>query len=171
MLEQKNQMVDAGSLPSHQEAKKVAEARVVAYKSRGFAAFSPNVTIEIVENPLLVDVPATAYYARGLLQWQNRWIPVLDMESLIMACPVFERGSIPRFALVLSYIDYATGGVAFGAIALTAMPQTISVTDEDACALPSRSDLWPYIAMSCVSYRGAVIPIIDTNRLFGSYHG
>lgn len=149
----------------------VAQARVVVYSRGGYAAFSPNVTIEIIDHPLLLELPASAYYVRGMLQWHGRWIPVLDLHSMIMAYPKFERGSVPRFALVVSYADPKTAEPAFGALALPAMPQTISVTDADACPLPAQSDLWPYIAAACVRFRGAVIPIIDTDRLFGRYHG
>lgn len=149
----------------------VAQARVVPYKRDGFAGFSPHVTVELVERPAIVDVPASAYYARGVMHWHGRWIPVLDLQSLLMACPAFKRGTNPRFAFVLAYTDSATNKPAFGAVALNAMPQTVAVTDADACALPNRSDLWPFIAASCFSHRGAVIPIVDTDRLFGSYHG
>lgn len=154
---------------SQQQA--AAQARVVVYSRGGYAAFSPNVTIEIIDHPVLLELPASAYYVRGMLQWHGRWIPVLDLYSMIMAYPRFERGSVPRFALVVSYTDPKTSEPAFGALALPVMPQTISVTDADTCPLPEQSDLWPYIAVACVSFRGAVIPIIDTDRLFGSYHG
>lgn len=150
---------------------RVAQARVVVYGQREYAGFSPNVTIELVEHPVLLEVPASAYYARGIMQWHGRWIPVLDLQSLIMAYPTFKRDSVPRFALVVSYTDRQTNSPAFGAVALPVMPQTVSITNADACPLPVRSDLWPHIAMSCVSFRGAIIPIVDTDKLFGRYHG
>lgn len=154
-----------------ERVQRVAQARVVVFGQRRYAGFSPNVTIELVEHPVLLEVPASAYYVRGMMQWHGRWIPVLDLHSLIMAHPTFGRGTVPRFALVMSYTDRTTGEPAFGALGLPVMPQTVSITNADACGLPVRSDLWPYIAMSCVSFRGAVIPIVDTDRLFGSYHG
>ena len=58
-----------------------------------------------------------------------------------------------------------------GAIALPVLPGTVQVSDAAMCELPSESDLWPLVALSCFQIKGRAVPILDTGRLFSVYHG
>ena len=51
------------------------------------------------------------------------------------------------------------------------LPQTLQVGNDTQCALPTDSDLWPLISISCFEHQGMHVPIIDTSRLFNSHWG
>jgi hypothetical protein len=77
----------------------------------------------------------------------------------------------PRYALVVAYQPSSLRPLQHGAIALERLPQTITVGDAARCDLPVDSDLWPLLALSCFQHDGHAVPILDTARLFGAYHG
>jgi chemotaxis signal transduction protein len=146
-------------------------ALLADYARSRAVAFAPHATLELVERPVITPVPGAAYYAHGLLRWQARFVPVIDLHTLLRAHAdaALKR---PRYALVLAWQRAAGAPLEHGAIGLTAPPRRLEVgTDTVACPLPNDSDLWPLIATSCLRDGEQLIPIIDTSRLFTSDHG
>lgn len=148
-----------------------AVARLIEYAPGRQIALPPHTTIELLENPAVVAVPGAAYYACGLLAWQGRQLPLLDLHALLRAYPGTNRTGAPRYALVLAYQRAPRQPVEHGAISLAVLPQTVAVSDEARCELFADSDLWPLLALSCFRHEGHAVPILDTAKLFAAYHG
>ncbi|HSV52353.1 MAG TPA: hypothetical protein VLJ57_09570 [Burkholderiaceae bacterium] len=143
-----------------------AVARLVEYTPGRQVAFPPHTTLELIENPVFVAVPGAAGHAWGLLAWQGQRLALLDLDALLSARPATDRAVAPRYALVLAFQPVPQGPVARGAIGLAALPQTVTAGDDAQCELPTDSDLWPLLALSCFQHDGHPVPILDTARLF-----
>jgi len=50
-------------------------ALLADYARSRAVAFAPHATLELVERPVITPVPGAAYYAHGLLRWQDRQRP------------------------------------------------------------------------------------------------
>jgi len=150
-------------------APKVA-ARLIEYAPGQKIALPPHTTHNLIEHPSFVIVPGAARYGYGLLAWQGKWLPLVDIHTLLQADSTVERTVAPRHALVLAYQRAALQPVEYGAIALTALPQTILVGDAAQCELPTDSLRWPLLALSCFLHEGQSTPILDTTQIFAAYH-
>ena len=148
-----------------------AVARLIEYAPGSCFALPPHSTLELIEHPAIVGVPGGAYYACGLLAWQGRYLPVIDVDTLLRAYQETCRSTPPRYALVVAFQRAPRMPLEYGALALTTLPQTIEVGDEAWCDLPADSDLWPLLALSCLRHDHHAVPILDTAKLFSSYHG
>ncbi len=143
-------------------------ARLIEYARGRYIALPPHTTYALLEHPEVVGVPGAAHYACGLLTWQNMRLPLIDLHALLHADT--EPSIAPRYALIVAYQSAARGPLAYGAIGLAALPQTIAIGDEAQCALPGDSKLWPLLALSCFQHEGQAVPILDTARLFAAHH-
>ena len=146
-----------------------AAARLIEYTHGHHVAIAPHATIELVERPVLVEVPGAAYYACGLMDWQGQQLPAVDLYTLLRAYPSEYRPPW-RYGLVVAYQVAPRTPVQHGVLALPVLPQTVEVSDDAQCELPSDSDLWPLIALSCFRHDGQPVPIIDCARVFGAAH-
>jgi chemotaxis signal transduction protein len=152
---------DAALLPV--EAR--AAARLLEYRRGQFVAFAAHTTIELVARPVLLVVPGSPYYCPGLMAWQGRQIPLLDLNTLLRAY-ADERMPAIDHVLVLAWQRAPRQPLEYGAVCAPALLQMIEVADSQQCALPTHSDLWPLIAGSCFRHAGNVVPVLDTARLF-----
>ena len=144
---------------------------LLAEYARGRAiALAAHATLQLIERPTVAPVPGMACYAHGLIHWQGRHVPTIDLHTLLRA-HADEPPPPPRFALVLAWQRAPGLPLEHGALGLAGLPQRIEVADEPPCPLPTDSDLWPLIANSCMRWHGRVLPIIDTTRLFCAAHG
>lgn len=146
-------------------------ARLVEYASGRYIALPPHTTYALIEQPPVEAVPGAAHYAYGLLTWQDARLPLLDLGALLHVDPGTVLSAVPRYALIVAYQSVARGPLAYGAIGMDSLPQTIAIGDEAQCALPEDSRLWPQLALSCFRHEGEAVPILDTARLFAAYHG
>lgn len=147
-----------------------AAARLIEYASGSYVALPPHTTLEIIEHPAIVNVPGAAYYAFGMLAWQGHYLPVIDVHTLLQSyrdTPI----SAPRYALVLAYQRAPGSPIEYGALGLDTLPQTIEVGDEAWRELPTCSDIWPLLSLSCFQHKKAIVPILDTAKLLSGYHG
>jgi hypothetical protein len=145
-------------------------AQLIEYARQHYVALPPHATIELVEDPALVEIPGAAYYARGLLNWRGRWLPVIDLHTLLRAYPTYVAVQL-HYVLVVAYQAVPGQELQYGGLALPASPHKIEVGDDAQCELPTDSDLWPMIAMSCFHHGGCAVPIVDCGRIFGAFHG
>lgn len=148
------------------EHKKAAPARIVEFARDHYLALPLHTTLEIVENPDILPVPGAAPHARGLLLWQENWIPVIDLARLLLP-QIAPTAGTSKYILVLAFQRVPGQPLEYGALVLPVLPETVFVDDSMACKLPDDSPFWPEISLSCFSYRGEAIPIVDTGRLFG----
>jgi hypothetical protein len=143
-----------------------APARLLEYKRGCFVAFPAHATIGLVENPKVVPVPGAPYYCLGLMPWQGRQLPLLDLDTLLRAYPAAtppDSGHV----LVLAYQSAPGRPLEYGAVCAPWLVQMIQVTDAQQCELPPDSDLWPWISLACFEHEGHAVPVLDTARLFG----
>ena len=144
-----------------------ALARLMEYDWDKYVALPVHTTLEVVEQPQVIDVPGCAYYGLGMLRWQDRYLPLLDLRTLLNAYK--KPGGPPmRYALVVTYQAAPFEPVRYGAMAMIGLPQTMQVGDHMQAPLPSDSDLWPQVALSCFAHQQRIVPIVDTARLFNS---
>ena len=148
-----------------------AVARLIEYASNSYFVLPPHTTVEIIDHPAIVALPGAAYYACGLLAWQGHYIPLIDIDTLLRAYLDRPEITAPRYALVVAYQRAPGTPIEYGALALAVLPQTIEVGDEAWCELPTSSDLWPLLSLSCLRHNSAIVPILDTAKLFMTYHG
>ncbi len=146
-------------------------ARMVEYANGRHIALPPHTTYALTAQPTFEAVPGCAHYAYGLLTWQGIRLPLLDLDALLHADPSTILSTSPRYALIVAYQSIAHGPLAYGAISMNSLPQTIAIGNEAQCALPGDSRLWPQLALSCFQHEGEAVPILDTARLFAAYHG
>lgn len=158
-------------IPAHFADDGQAPARIVSYARGKLIAFAPHATQELIEQPQCVHVPGAAYYAYGLLHWQERWLPLIHLESVLRAYPAFDASVPPPYALVLAYQTAAYQPLQYGAIAVTDIPYATAVRDADFCPLPADSDMWPALAVSCFRHENQPVPILNPAKIFGEYHG
>ena len=143
-----------------------APARLLEYRRGGFVAFPAHTTIALVDSPTVVPVPGAPYYCVGLIPWEGRQLPLLDLSTLLRAYP----GAQPPptgHVLVLAYQSAPGRPLDYGAVCARSLVRMIEVGDSQACELPRDSDLWPWIALSCFEHEGQAVPVLDTARLFG----
>lgn len=147
-----------------QPIQRQADARLVAYARGKLVAFAPHATWELIGNPQWMSVPGAAYYAYGLLFWQERHIPFIHLESMLLAYPAFDAAVAPSYALfwpirmrranhcnmVLSQHQiFHTGNRCRGC---------------SFSPLPTDSDMWVDLAISCFRHQDQDIPILDAAR-------
>lgn len=160
--------------PEGQEQKKQVPARMLEYAPDRYVALPPHTTLEIVEDPDIIPVPGAAPHALGLLFWQERWLPVIDLGRLLHETDTSAESpdtGKPRHVLVVACQRMPGHALEYGAIALPVLPETIFIGNEASCALPEDNPLWPQISLSCFTYKDSPTPIVDTGRLFGRSYG
>jgi hypothetical protein len=161
------QLIAAPQAPSEAVADELrAPARLLEYKRGCFVAFPAHATIGLVDNPKVVPVPGAPYYCLGLLPWQGRRLPLLDLNTLLRAYPDADPPPAGH-VLVLAYQIAPGGPLQYGAVCAPWLVRMIEVTDSQQCDLPADGDLWPWISLSCFDYEGNAVPVLDTSRLFG----
>ena len=149
----------------------LAPARLLQYKPDGCVALPVHTTIELLDGPLMIDVPGATGYCNRLVRWRGQWLALLDLDTLLHACTGAGRAGAPRYALVVAWQHAPGWPVEHGAIGLATLPQTVGVGDQAGCELPADSALWPLLALSCFRHEGHEVPILDTARLFAVHHG
>jgi hypothetical protein len=156
---------DAGDAPAMR-----APARLLEFDRNRHVALPVHATLEVIEQPEIVRVPGAAYYMLGMLRWNGRQLPVLDLCTLLNA---HAKAGAPRLrhALIVAYQTAPRQPIEHAAIATASLPQTVQVGDDAQCPLPDDGDLWPLISISCFQHQGQRVPVVDIGRLFGAYWG
>ena len=142
-----------------------AVARIVRDRGGVRFALPAHTTLEIVEHPQAARVPAAPAHALGLLAWQGRRIALIDVAVQLGAAAA--RRQPPRFALIVAHQAAPGAPVEHGAIALDALPETVTIADTAQCALPE-SRTWRDIAIACFERDGLPIPVVEASALFRS---
>lgn len=147
-----------------------APAQLIEYALGHHAALAPYAAIELLDQPRTVEVPGAAYYCQRLLQWRAAWVPLLDLQVLLAAYRK-EYLAPSRYAMVVAWQAGARAPLSYGALALPFLPRVVEACDADQCALPTDSDLWQLLALSCFRYAGNAVPVLDVAALFRHFQG
>ena len=146
-----------------------AAARLLEYQRGRFVAFGAHSTLELIDQLKPVSVPGAPYYCRGLIAWQGRQLPLLDLHTLLRAYPDDYAPPL-RHVLVLAFQRAPRAPLEYGALCAPSLLQMIDVADDQQCDLPTDSDLWPWISMACFEHQGQPVPVLDAARLFSQPH-
>ena len=97
-------------------------------------------------------------------RYSKRLLPVLDL-AILNEIPTTSNNNNP--VVVVTYQTAPQTPILFSAIDIQAAPQKISVAGTEACGLPdSYTDKFREVVISCFSYQGQVIPILNFSLLF-----
>lgn len=143
-------------------------ARLIEYAPGHHIALPPHTNFALIDNPVAAGVPGAARHACGLVSWQGKRLPMIDINVLLHPATGVLPAATPRYALVVAWQRVPFAPLEYGAIALEKLPVNVSVGDEAQCALPEDSNLWPQLSLSCFRHEGEAVPILDTARLFDS---
>jgi chemotaxis signal transduction protein len=144
-----------------------ATAYLLEYSQGHYFAFPAHTGVELVEQPRVVAVPGMPYFCLGLMAWQRRQLPLLDLAKLV-AGPLPQGNGNPSIGhvLVLAYQTARGKALEYGAVCAPSLISKLEVIDSQQCELPKDSDLLPRIALSCFEYEGQAVPILDSASLF-----
>ncbi|RKZ52038.1 MAG: hypothetical protein DRR16_11490 [Candidatus Parabeggiatoa sp. nov. 3] len=121
---------------------------------------------QVLISPKLFDVPCTSPYCCEVLIFQDRILPVLDIQYLLDGDKmILTKDNVVGIAV---YQDDPTHPIHYAGLHLASTPQNIYVSDDTACDLPEHQQYWEPLALSCFSYKDQAIPIIELAYLFSS---
>jgi len=125
------------------------------------AAVGGRELLHLVDVPTTFAVPCTPSYCCRVLSWQGRMLPVMDIASRL-------GGSSQKspFIGVIGYQKRSGEYPQFGALLLSSPPLHVTVSDEQACALPEEMQRWNELAISCFDFQGAALPVLNLNFIF-----
>ena len=106
-----------------------------------------------------------AYCERGFV-WRDRFIPVLDLCSLIerRRAPVLEG---EQMVAVIAY-ENMQNQLELGAILLQGVPKLLAINPEQSAAIEDLNATWQPLAHAAFSVDDQLYPVLDLRSLFGS---
>ncbi len=128
------------------------------------AAVSEREMLHLVSSPVLYEIPATPLHCRQVVIWNQEILPVVNLKAWLRG----RRGNqAPSLLGIFGYQDRPGTATRQGALALRAIPERVSVSDEQASDLPDTPRLWGKVALACFENEaGSRIPIIDLAKVF-----
>lgn len=133
---------------------------------RGFhAAVGAHEMSHIELSMTLYEIPQTPHYCNEVIIWQDFILPVLDIPSLMEGHKISHAHSGDVIGIVV-YQEHPTLPIQSAALHLATTPVGIHVSDDDACSLSTDQQQWQPLALSCFSYHGMTIPILNLAHLF-----
>ncbi len=129
-------------------------------------AVATRVLLHLLHSPKVFAVPCTPSYCRLAVFWQDRLLPVMDMAARLGAAP-----QEPSLLAITCYMDPAESAPRFAALALSAAPVPVAVSDDALCTLPKQPAGWSRLALSCFEHDGRPVPILHLGRIFGPLAG
>ena len=146
-----------------------ATAYLLEYSKGHYFAFPAHTGVELVEQPRVVAVPGMPYFCLGLIAWQGRQLPLLDLDKLVAGPIAIAQGN-PSIGhvLVLAYQTAPGKALEYGAVCAPSLISKLEVVDGQQCALPADIERLPRISLSCFEYEGQAVPVLDTARIFSN---
>jgi chemotaxis signal transduction protein len=122
--------------------------------------------VELVENPRPIPVPGMPVFCLGLLNWQARQLPLIDLQAYLLGGRASGAARASTHALVVAFQDSAATGVAYGALCAPFLVRLTQVHDSQQCALPADNPIWSRLAIACFEDQGRPVPVLDLSRVF-----
>ncbi len=117
--------------------------------------------VEYVMSPQTMSIPLTPEYASSVINWQNKYVAVLDFGLLIERVRELNYNTC-----VLAYQRESGESLQHLAVALPSAPQKIWVSDTQASEEDTeRCSLWRYLANGWINHEGEILPIINIQKL------
>jgi chemotaxis signal transduction protein len=143
-----------------------ATAYLLEYSKNRYVAFPPYAGVELVEDPRVVPVPGMPNFCLGLMAWQGRQLPLLDLSRLLSGSNSVPGKAAVGHVLVVAYQSAPDRPLEYGAVNAPFLINIVGVVDSQQCDLPSDVDILARISLSCFEYEGHAVPILDGARLF-----
>jgi chemotaxis signal transduction protein len=143
-----------------------ALACLLPYAEHHYAALPIHSGVELVEQPRVVKVPGMPAFCLGLVSWQGKRLPLLDLQAWLgegSGAPDAQRCS---HVLIVAYQRAVGRPIEYGALRAPWLVRMVQVRDSQQCALPPNNGRWAEIAISCFLYHGQAVPVLDPVRLF-----
>jgi chemotaxis signal transduction protein len=144
-----------------------ATAYLLEYGQGRFAAFPAHTGVELIDQPSVVLVPGMPYFCLGLMAWQGRRIPLLDLDRLLTGPGVHGNPSIGH-VLVLAYQSAPGQALEYGAVLAPSLIRMIEVADSQQCAYAADIEGLQRFSLSCFEFEAQSIPVLDTARIFST---
>jgi chemotaxis signal transduction protein len=111
-----------------------------------------------------VTLPGLPAYCEQGFQWRERFIPALDLHSLV------ERRRIPmpegeRMAAIIAY-ENAQGTIDLGAIFLQGVPKLLSVLPQQSVPVAELKTAWRLVSHAAFVSQDTIYPVLDLRCLF-----
>ncbi len=120
--------------------------------------------LHLIPAPLsLHEVPASPFFCRHVVVWEQEPIPVMDLSAWLEGGPVRDE---PAVVAIAAFASGTRGENRRGALVLSAIPRRIVVTDDLACDLPPDLLGWREIALSCVEHETRPVPVMNLTYAF-----
>jgi len=142
-----------------------AQAWLLEFSRHQIAAVGLHELVEVLSHPKLYHVPLASARCHQVLVWRDEILPVVNFDDEIGSDSMdhLAGGAVTAIAV---YQTVPGEPLRHGALELTVMPKTVSVSDNMACALPASSSWIADLAISCFSYENLAVPVIDLTRVF-----
>jgi len=142
-----------------------AQAWLLDFSRNQVAAVGLHELLEVLSRPKLYYVPMASARCHHVLVWRDEILPVVDFgaDSARESDDEAPSGAVTAIAV---YQTVPGEPLRHGALQLNAMPKTVTVADNMACALPESHSSLSELAISCFSYENLAIPVIDLTRVF-----
>ena len=122
--------------------------------------------VEYLLSPPTHLLPRMPAHCLGVLVWQERLIPILDLAPVFSERPIPRERSAAR-AVVLAYQESPGKPLSYGAVVVRSAPVEVWASDHMARSLPEHSALRK-LSRSCFAHGEELIPVLDTKRLFAT---
>ncbi len=120
--------------------------------------------LHLLPAPLsLHAVPASPFFCRHVVLWEQEPIPVMDVSAWLEGRPIAGE---PAVVAIAAFSSRTTGENSKGALMLSAIPHRIVVSDTQACDLPPELTGWREIALSCVEHETRPLPVVNLAYAF-----
>lgn len=164
-MEMQLQSLPEVQLPAATIAENKALACVLEYAAGAFVALPIHAGVELVERPRFLPVPGMPGHALGLMAWQGRQLPLIDLASYLRgdAAPAPEQiGHV----LVTAYQTARGEPIEYGAVNAPFLVRMVEVGNSQACPLPAYLADRTDVAVACFRYQDQEVAVLDLARIF-----
>ena len=127
------------------------------------AAVGERELVHLIEAPVLLEVPVSPPWCRQVLVWNNTVLPTMDLAVWLRGQPVQRQQTLVG---VFAHQQEPGAIPEYGALMLSAIPNRIRVTDDQACPLPKQPNHWRTLAISCFRWHDHPVPVLDLPIIF-----
>lgn len=156
---------DPGRVAENTPRQTSALACLLAYAPQAYVALPVHAGVELVEQPRVVAVPGMPPFCRGLVAWQGRQLPLIDLQAYLHG-PHAAPAAPYSHVLVVAYQTARNQPIEYGALCAPFLLRMQEVADSQQCQLPDEPACWARVAISCFLYQGQAIPVLDPASIF-----
>ena len=122
--------------------------------------------IEVLTEPDLQPIPAGPEYCRHIVFWQDKILPVVELDKLNQNS-LDKKAPINKDIVIVAWQNAPGEPLEHGAISISSLPESIQVDDNQQVELPeSVSEQWKKIVLSVFSLNENIVLIPDLKRIF-----